>query len=74
MNIVKYLVRNGCTIDIEEIKGRTPLEIASLKGNLKIVEFLIQEKAKINHKNINGETPLYKGTHQLLKSKLYFYF
>ncbi|XP_063924377.1 uncharacterized protein LOC135138350 [Zophobas morio] len=39
--------------------GSTPLIIASRKGHLTIVEYLVTCKAEINRANEDGETPLY---------------
>jgi len=39
---IKYLLENGADIDAEDIKGRTPLMLAVLHGQWKVVTELLK--------------------------------
>jgi ankyrin repeat protein len=57
--IKKILNKNNKIIDLQNEKKLTPIALASLKGNSKIIKELIKLKANIESKNgLNEETPL----------------
>ncbi|MCZ0932677.1 MAG: ankyrin repeat domain-containing protein [Oligoflexia bacterium] len=57
-NIQKLLENHPYLADVKDDLSRTGLMIASWKGYLKIAEFFIQAKAKINTRDRNGQTAL----------------
>lgn len=63
-DIVKLLIEKGADINLGSQganRGNTPLMIASWNGNLKVVEFLLNQKEIcINQQDSNGFTPLIK--------------
>ena len=40
------------------LNNMTPLHFAAIKGDLSVVEYLVNQKADINAKNYSGKTPL----------------
>ena len=57
--LVKSLVEEGVNLNTKYKDGNTPLHIASLIGNSKIVEYLIENNARVNAKNKWNTTPLF---------------
>ncbi|KAJ8919026.1 hypothetical protein NQ315_016931 [Exocentrus adspersus] len=56
---VKYLVRQGNSININDSSGNTPLHVAVIKNNIEILDFLLsQDSIDLNLQNFCGETPL----------------
>jgi ankyrin repeat protein len=49
---------NPC-FDLPDEKGDTPLFYAAKSGHLEVVEFLINQKASVNHTNIFGKTAIF---------------
>lgn len=69
-DFVNYAVSKGAPINKEGLNG-TPLGIASLMGNLKLVEFLIANGADIDQQDKYGDTAISKaagqGNHTIIK-------
>lgn len=57
---------SNCPIDSVDDTLNTPLILATLKGNLKIVELLVKAGANINSKNSQGHSPLQVKRTQML--------
>ena len=66
--IVKFLILNGAEVNPPEYKDTTtncfvapttPLHLAARDGELEIVKILVENGARINIRNREGETPLY---------------
>lgn len=57
---------SNCPIDSVDDSLNTPLILATLKGNLKIVELLVKAGANINSKNSQGHSPLQVKRTQML--------
>jgi ankyrin repeat protein len=56
---VKEIIdRNPNQINVQDSLRFTPLQLASGKGHIEIVEFLLNHGADIELENIHGETPL----------------
>jgi len=55
---VKYLLKKGANINIQNNEGDTPLINACYKNNISIVKHLLKNKASTKIKNNEGETPL----------------
>lgn len=49
---------SNCPVDSIDDTHNTPLILATLKGNLQIVELLIKAGANINAKNLQGHSSL----------------
>ncbi|MDR0392169.1 MAG: ankyrin repeat domain-containing protein, partial [Planctomycetaceae bacterium] len=61
IDVVKFLVQNGCSVNEKNINGTTPLIQAAANANidLNILKYLCEEKnAEINAKDNEGNTPL----------------
>lgn len=52
-------LNNNSLINIKDSKGRTALHIASICGQIKIVDYLLQQCANTNIQDNNGLTPLH---------------
>ena len=59
LEIVKYLVENGCNVNSKSNSGRTPLFSAAFKGNAQIIEYLAQKGADMNSQVNTGLSPLH---------------
>ena len=57
-HIIKYLLDNGCNINDKTYYG-TPIYLATSKGNILIVETLLDNGSDIDNCNINMHTPLH---------------
>jgi hypothetical protein len=58
--VVTTLVQSGEDVNSGDIDSDTPLCLASLKGHIKIVKFLVgSDNANINSSNCSGYTPLH---------------
>ena len=59
LEILCCLIHNGADINARRSDGHTPLMIASNRGQLNLVTFLIEHKADVNLQNKLGETALH---------------
>lgn len=57
-NTIRDLLNEGVLVDNADDKQRTALHLASVKGNLAIVELLLTKGANPNCKDVNQNTPL----------------
>ncbi|XP_063904465.1 uncharacterized protein LOC135123604 [Zophobas morio] len=57
--VIKFLVKQGTSIEASDTEGATALYFASQGGYYKIVEFLVTEGAEINREKMNGVTALF---------------
>eukprot|EP00919_Chromeraceae_sp_WS-2016_P066169 GHVR01156545.1.p1 GENE.GHVR01156545.1~~GHVR01156545.1.p1 ORF type:complete len:129 (+),score=12.09 GHVR01156545.1:357-743(+) len=56
---VKYLIENGAKFNLRNVKGDTPLLLASYKGHLNVVKLLTEKGLDINVRNTkDGNTAL----------------
>ncbi len=53
IDVVKYLVEHGSTIDKEDKNGITPLSVACEIGNEDIIQYLIKQGANVNKNFFN---------------------
>ncbi|CAG5088604.1 Similar to RF_0381: Putative ankyrin repeat protein RF_0381 (Rickettsia felis (strain ATCC VR-1525 / URRWXCal2)), partial [Cotesia congregata] len=59
LEIIKFLIEQGLDVNFTESEcGSSLLHHAAASSNCKLVKFLLDNNAKINAKNHNGETPL----------------
>ncbi|MBN2681664.1 MAG: TonB family protein [Bacteroidales bacterium] len=58
VNKVYNALTNGDDINAQDHLGRTPIMIAALIGNYKVVNYLIENKCDINAKDFQGRTAL----------------
>jgi ankyrin len=58
MDVVKYLLRVGCSVHDTNEKGYSALHIAAHQGNTAMVDLLLQHGANPNVKNLAGATPM----------------
>lgn len=56
--IAIMLLENGADPDATDHFESTPLHRAAAKGNLKMVQILLQHKASVNIQDSEGNTPL----------------
>ena len=57
------LLARGAPIEAKNIKGVTPLMLASQKGNLRLVRDLLTRGAVPSHASANGATPVLQASH-----------
>ena len=63
MNVVAFTADLMCKskgLEVKDLFGRTPLHQAAAKGNVNIIQILIDNHADVNAVTISGETPLMK--------------
>ena len=60
VNILEFLVKNGCEVNGQSEYGVTPLHDAALKGSKAAVEFLIAHGANVHLTNSSNETPIFR--------------
>ncbi|KAJ8919027.1 hypothetical protein NQ315_016932 [Exocentrus adspersus] len=61
LDAVKAMIESGKSVNINDNNGNTPLHIAVIKNNLKILEYLLSRyDIIVNVRNFRGETPLYE--------------
>lgn len=56
-NFLRFMIQNNVPFDVNAVTGHpalTPLHMASLSGELEVVEFLISAKANVNARDANG--------------------
>eukprot|EP00833_Pecoramyces_ruminatium_P004729 jgi/Orpsp1_1/1178761/evm.model.c7180000066639.1 len=56
--VIHDLLDRGADVNLQDIKGNTALHYASAKGNAYTIEMLINNKADIEIKNYQQETPI----------------
>ncbi len=59
MHVVKELLERQANVNAATKKGNTALHIASLAGQLEVVELLVKYGANVDCRSQNGFTPLY---------------
>ncbi|KAF8820803.1 putative Ankyrin repeat protein [Cardiosporidium cionae] len=64
-NIVKLLLKGGCTVDVADSCGKTPLIRAVEEKNLELAQILIQYHANPCSSTKNAVTPLHIATTNL---------
>ncbi|XP_067126392.1 POTE ankyrin domain family member B-like [Centruroides vittatus] len=47
-------------LDSKDDENRTPLHLAAAKGNIAVIEMLLEKDPNVNDQDINGKTPLMK--------------
>ncbi|EXM07412.1 hypothetical protein FOIG_02423 [Fusarium odoratissimum NRRL 54006] len=57
--VLELLLQSGADVNTSDVRGYTPLYMASLGGFIDIVEILTQKGAGLNVKTVAGETPLH---------------
>lgn len=56
VEIVKILIQNGAKINVKDVDGDTPLEIAEVLGHTEVARIL-EKGGKFKSKDNYGETP-----------------
>ena len=56
VDVAKYLIARGASVDIPNLQGITPLHIATLRGNVILVKLLIMAGADPDVRNGQGKT------------------
>ena len=56
---VQALVDNGAALDARDVHGRSPLHIASIRRNHRLIELLAPSPESVHFKDNDGCTPLY---------------
>ena len=70
INVSRFLISSGCSIDATDIKQTTPLMVAAQYGHTELLSWLAQEGADIHRIDSDGDTALhwaaYRGNVALL--------
>ena len=56
---VRFLVDKGASVNLADNRGRTPLILASFKGNSATARFLLERGAAVNQTNVEGFSSLH---------------
>ena len=59
LNIAEFLLENGADINIQGIRGYTPLNQAAFFGDIDLAKFFLEQGADSNTRNRFGNTPLH---------------
>ena len=59
LEVIEYLVSNGCDINAVDDEGQTPLHKSTAFGQAESVKLLIDKGANVNQIDNNGNTPLH---------------
>ena len=59
LELLQKTILDDKIVDCKNYAGETPLHIAAKSGDIRIVNFLIDNKAFVNSKTKTGETPLF---------------
>ena len=59
LEIVKYLVEKGASLQAKNDEGLQPIHSASLGGRLEIVKYLVEKGVSVQAKNDEGLQPLH---------------
>ena len=54
---VKFLVKKGADVNVEDINGQTPLHRAAQKGHDEVVAFLLEKKAAVDGRSTSNSVP-----------------
>jgi ankyrin repeat protein len=57
-DVIRFLRREGADIDVRDAQGNTPLLIAAMHGNHRLIHHLVEYGANVNARNKAGETAL----------------
>ena len=58
LDLVKYFVEKGESIDMQNERGETPLHMAAGKGRVKVIQYLLDQGANVNIEDCDGNKPL----------------
>lgn len=61
---LSFLIAKGANVNVRDVRGVTPLQIASNLGWLDGVELLVSKQARVDDANDAGETPLIFAVHR----------
>jgi len=64
LEVVKYLVEHGADVNLANLRGETPLHLASLGDNGKIISFLLREGSWLESEDECGDSPLMYATRE----------
>jgi len=60
---MQFLIGKGANVNARDVKGQTPLVVASNYGFTEGVELLVSQGARVDESNNAGETPLISAVH-----------
>ena len=60
--VAQYLINNGLNVNATNLFGKAPIHYAAFRGNKKIIDLFLQNKADINVVTETGETALHIST------------
>lgn len=61
---MSYLLAKGANVNARDVRGVTPLQLASNLGFVEGIELLVANKARVDDPNDAGETPLISAVHR----------
>jgi ankyrin repeat protein len=59
-----FLIAKGANVNLRDVRGTTPLQLAVSLGFTEGVELLVGQRARIDEPNADGETPLIAAVHR----------